>query len=115
MGKKKRITRFYLLDSNFQIVLVGLTKMQIKKLPKNIIGIARTEDQVELAKFYSSASYFVNPTYEDNYPTVNLEAIACGTKVIAYDTGGCKEQINKNNGIIVPRGDIQKIATYLQK
>ena len=63
---------------------------------------------------YSSAYVFVNPTYEDNYPTVNLEAIACNTKVIAYDTGGCKEQVTKKCGIIVPVGDIDKIRNFIE-
>ncbi len=103
-----------MLDENFQIVLVGLTKKQIKKLPKEIIGVTRTENQNDLAKLYSCATYFVNPTYEDNYPTVNLEAIACGTKVICYNTGGCSEQIDSNHGIIVPIGDVDGIFKSLK-
>ncbi len=116
-GLQDFIKLSYLLDSNFQIVLVGLNEKQIKKLNKihNITGIKRTENQYELATLYTYASYFVNPTYEDNYPTVNLEAIACGTKVIAYDTGGCKEQIDKNTGFLVPRGDILGILKIIQK
>ena len=58
-----------------------------------IVCIERTDSSKELAKIYTSADYFVNPTYQDNYPTVNLEAIACGLRVITYDTGGCKETI----------------------
>lgn len=103
-----------MIDDNYQIVLVGLNKKQIKKLPSNIFGIKRTDNQLELASLYSNAYVFVNPTYEDNYPTVNLEAIACGTKVIAYDTGGCREQIHKNNGIIVPVGDLESIIQNLK-
>ena len=58
-----------------------------------LIAFAHTRNQIELAQLYSVADYFVNMTYEDTYPTVNLEAIACGTKVITYDTGGCAETI----------------------
>lgn len=83
------------------IVLVGLSDKQIKKLPNNIIGIRRTNNQSDLVKIYSIADVFVNPTKEDNYPTVNLEAIACGTPVVTYDTGGCKEQIFENTGFVV--------------
>lgn len=88
------------LKNKVNIILVGLNKKQIKKLPPNIIGIERTENQQELIKLYSLADIFVNPTLEDNYPTVNLEAIAVGTPVLSYDTGGCKEQVLKNNGYI---------------
>ena len=58
-----------------------------------IITFKKTNNQRELAELYSSSDYFVNPTYEDNYPTVNLEAIACGCFVITYDTGGSKETL----------------------
>lgn len=58
-----------------------------------VVCIKRTTNAHQLAEIYSIADYFVNPTYEDNYPTVNLEAKACGTYVITYDTGGCRETI----------------------
>lgn len=88
------------LDDNYHIVLVGLNKKQLKNLPKNIIGIERTESQKELVEIYTAADVFFNPTYEDNYPTVNLEALACETPVITYDTGGSTETIEENGKII---------------
>ncbi len=77
--------------SDYVIVLIGLTEEQISGLPHNILGIRRTDNTAELAEWYSAAEVFINPTYEDNYPTTNLEAIACGTPVITYDTGGSPE------------------------
>lgn len=58
-----------------------------------LLCLPRTNDTFELAKIYTAADVFVNPTYEDNYPTVNLEAIACGTYVITYLTGGSPETL----------------------
>lgn len=58
-----------------------------------IVAIPRTNSPQELAEIYTAANIFANPTYEDNYPTVNLEAQACGTKVVTYDTGGCRETL----------------------
>lgn len=92
-----------LLDDKYKIVLVGLTGEQIKALPDAIIGMGRTNSVAELAELYAIADVFVNPTYEDNYPTTNLEAISCGTPVITYDTGGCPESVPKRN--VVPKGD----------
>ena len=90
-----------LLDDTYKIVMVGLNEKQLKEIPLNILGIKRTENQSELAGLYSTADVFFNPTYEDNYPTVNLEAIACGTPVLTYDTGGSIEFVKflpeKNN------------------
>lgn len=99
-----------LLPSDIKIVLVGLNKDQISHIPEGITGIPRTSSIEELVKLYSNADVFVNPTYSDNFPTTNLEALACGTPVITYRTGGSPEAIDKNTGIIVEKGDIQSLA-----
>lgn len=103
------------LNSNFQIVLVGLSKKQVKSLHANIIGIERTESVEELAKLFSASDVFVNPTYEDNFPTTNLESLACGTPVITYKTGGSPEAIDNFTGIIVEKGDINGLVAAIQK
>src|SRR5574344_564069 len=95
------------LDPKYVIVLIGLTKKQIKKLPSNILGIKKTKTSRELAEIYSSADVLFNPTYEDNYPTVNLESIACNTPVITYDTGGSKECLNEFNGKVTTLNDMK--------
>ena len=95
-----------MLDDSYKIVLVGVTAEQAKTLPGNVLPIHRTNNQKELAEIYTTADIFLNFTYEDTYPTVNLEAQACGTKVITYDTGGCSETL-KGKGILIPQGDLQ--------
>lgn len=90
-----------LLTADQQIVLVGLTNEQIQTLPPNILGIARTSSVQELAEIYSAADVFLNPTHEDNFPTTNLEALACGTPVITYRTGGSPEAIDATCGLTV--------------
>jgi len=94
------------LDANYQIILVGLSLKQIKNLPDKILGIERTESVNELAEFYAASDVFINPTWEDNFPTTNIEALACGTPVITYNTGGSVESISKETGIIVEKGNI---------
>ena len=88
------------------MVLIGLTQKQIQELPQGIVGISRTNSVKELAEYYSVANVFVNPTWEDNFPTTNLEALACDTPVITYQTGGSIEAIDEKTGIIVPTGEI---------
>lgn len=83
------------------IVLVGLSKNQMENLPANVIGISRTNNINELVSIYSCADVFLNPTLEDNFPTTNLEALACGTPVITFDTGGSPESIDSKTGIVV--------------
>lgn len=92
------------LDDNFRIVMVGLNSLQIRSLLPNMIGIQKTNSARELAEIYSAADVFFNPTYEDNYPTVNIEAEACGTKVITYCTGGAPETIRREDSLVVPVG-----------
>ena len=82
-----------LLGENYAIVLVGLTASQIATLPIGIVGIARTDSAKDLAEIYSAADWFFNPTKEENFPTVNIEARACGCRVVTYDTGGCAETV----------------------
>lgn len=103
-----------LLPEN-QFVVVGISEKQAKTLPRSIIGIRRTSSVKELVNIYSAADVFINTTYEDNYPTVNLEAIACGTPVISYDTGGSSETVKGSPlGSIIPRGDISSMEEMIQ-
>lgn len=97
-----------IIDENVKIVLVGLNKEQLKEIPSNIIGIERTENAEQLAEIYSTADIYFNPTYADNYPTTNLEALACGTPVITYNTGGSSECLNGKNGLVTTFDDFCK-------
>lgn len=97
----------------FTIILVGLKPEQVKKLPEGIIGITRTENQQELAEYYSMADCFVNLTYLDTFPTVNLEALACGTPVLTYQTGGSPEAIDEQTGVVVEQGDLKQVVSAL--
>ena len=103
------------LPEDFQIVLVGLSKKQLKQLPDNIIKIERTNSTRELAEIYTAADVFVNPTLEDNFPTTNLESLGCGTPVITYDTGGSPECLNGKNGRIIKKNNIKEVYKVIQK
>jgi len=104
------------LPLDYKVVLVGLTNKQLNLLPDNIIGIEKTDSVKELAELYTAAEVFVNPTYEDNYPTTNLEALACGTPVITYDTGGSIESVQESGyGQVVPKGDTDAICLAIEK
>lgn len=101
------------LPEDYQIVLVGTNKDVDRQLPNNIISIHRTKNQNELAEIYTAADLFVNPTREENYPTVNMEAIACGTPVLTFRTGGSPEIIDDNCGCVVECDDIKLLINYI--
>ena len=116
-GRGKGIQDFVklskILTNNFKIVLVGVTEEHKAELPKNILAINKTNNVKELAEIYSSADILVNPTYIDNYPTVNLEAQCCGTPVITYNTGGSVESVPQEH--VVEQGNVDKLAEMIVK
>lgn len=97
------------------VVIVILSLNASQKLPDNIFVLPHTNNIDELVELYSGADVFVNPTLEDNFPTVNIEALACGTPVIAFDTGGCKEIIDHTCGEIVPKGEVQQLLAAINR
>lgn len=99
-----------MLPDDVRIKMIGLTKEQISALPADIVGVERTQNVEELVRYYSLADVLINPTYADTFPTVNLEALACGVPVITYQTGGSPEAVDERTGIVVPQGDVVAIA-----
>lgn len=97
------------LPDDYKLLLVGTDDKIDKNLPKNILSIHRTQNQQELAKIYSAADVFVNATREDNYPTVNMEALACGTPVITFKTGGSPEMLDETCGSVVDCDDVEAL------
>lgn len=85
------------IDNNYVIVLVGINKKNQKKLPKNILCINRTDSVKKLVEIYSVSDIFFNPTKEETYGLTNIEAQACGTCVVSYDSGGTKETLINEN------------------
>ena len=104
-----------MLSDEYRIVLVGLNKQQIEALPENIIGIEKTNSIKELAYIYSSADLFLNLTYCDNYPTVNLEARACGLPVVTYNTGGSPESAGMIPELTAPQSDLKTVLEEIEK
>lgn len=94
------------LPDEYKIVLVGTNEKNEKILPDNVISIHRTQNQKELAEIYTAADLFVNPTREENYPTVNMESVACGTPVLTFRTGGSPEMLDDTCGSVVDCDDI---------
>lgn len=101
-------------SDKYTIVLVGTDDATEKQLPEGVVSIRRTESIKELAEIYSAADLFVNPTREDNYPTVNLEAIACGTPVLTFRTGGSPEMVSEKTGRVVERDDIDSLVHEIE-
>lgn len=103
------------LDDRFTIVLIGTNDEIDKQLPEKICSIHRTTDREELAQVYSCADVFVNPTREENFPTVNMEALACGTPVLTFKTGGSPEIPDSKSGYVVDVDDIEQLEKQIRR
>lgn len=98
-----------------EMTIVGLTSQQIEALPEGIRGMTRTDNIEQLVSLYQEADMFFNPTYEDNYPTTNLEALACGTPVCTYRTGGSIESVNEGNGFVVEKNELGEVKKIIEE
>lgn len=122
-NKDKGLDDFIELSRNedLVVVLVGVDKAQNDMLrsekykDSNLVPILRTQNQQELAMLYSMADVFVNPTYADMFPTVNIESLACGTPVITYRTGGSPEAVDERTGVVVEQGDVKGLAEAIRQ
>lgn len=118
-GKRKGLDVFVelakRLDDRFQIVLVGTGNNVDKQLPDNIISIHRTQNQVELAEIYSTADVFVNPTREETLGLTNIEALACGTPVVTFNTGGSPECVDESCGVVVEKNDMLALENTIRE
>ena len=98
-----------------EMTIVGLTSQQIEALPEGIRGMTRTDNIEQLVSLYQEADMFFNPTYEDNYPTTNLEALACGSPICTYRTGGSIESVNEGNGFVVEKNELGEVKKIIEE
>lgn len=104
-----------MLSSEYEITVVGLNEKQVESLPVGITGIQRTQNVQELVDLYSGSDVLINTTYADTFPTVNLEALACGTPVITYRTGGSPEAVDSKTGVVIEQGDVTALANAIMQ
>jgi glycosyltransferase involved in cell wall biosynthesis len=91
----------------------NITKLIEKenKKGKNQVEYAGILPLKEAIRFYQKATAFILPSYWEAFPMTLLEALACGTPVIATPVGGIPEIIkNHETGILVPPGDSIHLA-----
>ena len=115
-GLKDMVRLFECLPKDaYEVAVVGVSKKQLKELPEGMIGIEHTKNVEELMQLYSKAAVYVNPTLEDNFPTTNIEALACGTPVVTYATGGSGEALDESCGRVVKKGDIDELCLAVKE
>jgi len=114
-GLNSFLTLSKYLPDDYVIFLVGLTKKQISKIGKNMIGITKTSDVEELVRIYSAADLFVNPSSEETFGMTTLEAISCGSQVLVFKDTACEEVAKKYGGLVCENNNnslIQAVLAY---
>ncbi len=102
------------IDDDSVVVLIGITTEQKRLLPDNVIGVEKTNNQIELAEFYSAADVFVNLSIEETFGLVVAEAMACGTPAVVYNSTACPEVPSDGSGFIVEPGNIDGVLECIQ-
>ena len=113
-GLKDYIEQSKKLNSDFQIILVGLSENQIRLLPDNIIGIKKTENIEELVHLYSLADIVLNLSYEETFGMTTIEGFACGTPAIVYDVTASPELVDDSTGLVVEKGNINDLVSAIR-
>jgi len=117
---RKGLSDFIMLNNlinheMFKIVLVGLNKKQMTKLPKEIIGIERTENINELAALYSIADVYISCSVEETFGLTIVESMACGTPVVVYNCTAMPELVDISTGFVLEKGDIDGLYKSILK
>jgi len=69
--------------------------------------LGRLVDPVAIRDAYNAADFFVIPSFQDNFPNTVIEALACGTPVAGFATGGIIDAVEEGEcGLLAPTGDI---------
>ena len=117
--KKKGLYDFIklstILDDKFVVILIGLSKNQLKELPNNIIGIDRTESQEELCGLYSASDLFLNLSVEETFGLTTAEALACGVPTIVYNATASPELVNEDTGFVVEKQNMNELVLTIEK
>lgn len=97
---------------SLEIVVLGQAEPEaLASLPYPTHAPGLVRDQAELARLYGAADVFVIPSLEDNLPNTVMEALACGTPVAGFATGGIPEMVgHRQEGFIAPQGDSRQLA-----
>ena len=99
-------------DNSYRFIMIGLED-DIDNPPENVIGIKRTENQVELAEYYSISDLLLLTSLKETFSLVTAESLACGTPVIGFDSGAPVEVAPSRYGYFVPYGEIDSIEALI--
>ena len=98
-------------DKKVLILCMGESSDEIRNLAVDSLELGYISDDDTISLVYNATDLFILPTLEDNLPNTMLEAYACATPIVAFDTGGVTDIVkHRQNGIVVPKYDSKSLA-----
>ena len=100
-------------QEDLQIVVFGDKTNEIESLlPYPVLNVGYINDVQTMVNLYNAVDLFLIPSLEDNLPNTIMEAMACGTPCVGFNTGGIPEMIDhKQNGYVAEYKSAEDLAT----
>ena len=118
-GENKGLSEFLALadrlGEDYQVVLLGMSEQQIAALPQNVLGLPRTDSVRELAEIYTAADVFVNAGKQETMGLTTVEAMACGTPVVASNRTAVPEVVRPEGGVVVDELTVEQLALCVER
>lgn len=101
---------------HLHIAVVGQDAMaEAKRDIPEVSYLGRVQDDLSLKVIYSAADVVVIPSRQDNLPNAGVESMACGTPVVAFNTGGLPDIVDhKQTGYLAKAFDTTDLASGLE-
>uniref|UniRef100_UPI0029438E06 glycosyltransferase n=1 Tax=Helicobacter canis TaxID=29419 RepID=UPI0029438E06 len=102
------------LKSQCELLVFGSSEGEVlHDMPTHFLGALH--DDIALALLYSASDVFIMPSYVESFGQTALEALSCGTPVVAFDTSGLKDIItHKHNGYLAKCYDTNDLAKGME-
>ena len=103
-----------LLPQDYVIVLIGMTKEQVKKYSApGFLCIEKTNSLIELVEWYNAAHVILNLSYAETFGLPVAEGFACGKPAIVYDNTALTELITTGTGYKAASGDVCRVKELI--
>ena len=100
------------LRGKCDLMVAGLTRAQAEEAKKHgIMSLWHILKPEQMARLYSNADLFISASTGDNLPTTLMESMACGTPVVAFNTGGTAELVGTDCGELCEPGNVEALAS----
>ncbi|WP_439555371.1 glycosyltransferase family 4 protein [Dyadobacter sp.] len=109
---KEALERMQLISDGIEVMLFGKADVSgFADFPVPVHYIGKISDTETMVNAYNAADLIVVPSLEDNLPNTIMEAMACGTPAVGFDTGGIPEMIDHHvNGFVAEQRSADSLA-----